>query len=395
MNINFSIFLILSIIFCLFGLGDFKYRRVFDFFALICMFVFMSSARVSVLARADLTNYENTYNAISLGLAQDYSDPLFYFIQKVAVKIGLSFYEYKAIYMGITLILIYILARHFTEYASFVLLGYIIQRMLNDMDVIRYAMAGIFILYAVHELISEHKGMYIRFFILIALATAFHSSMIVFISLIFIKVPRSVWKRFQYAIPVLFIILIMLVRNHEVMSLVMQTVGNIVNAGERFSGYAVARSRFGWFPVLLIWIVNTIVTLYFHKQILLQKDTYLGLTRWNLCNLKVRRIKKYIDVEKVSIIIKNVTLLSFMYMPLCVLTFHFMRIHLLLGLLNILYFSMLYTYFKKNRKIRLKLVLSMVTLAFSWYLYLSRVYEPGFRDYIKVTYFNGKWFWLD
>ena len=170
---------------------------------LLCLLYLFFAFENTDLPESDYNKYIDHYEAIGNGIITPH-EPLFHIVCQVGNYFEVSFNFMRGIVCVVEVFIIYGIIRRYTENIALVLTLFIVYPALFDAELFRWLMGMSIVLFAFPYLIeAKSRKDYLKFFILVLLATMGHVSCFVF--LIYLLLAINSKKKLTYI--VLFIIL--------------------------------------------------------------------------------------------------------------------------------------------------------------------------------------------
>ncbi len=155
-------------------------------FVRILILIFMLIAAIWAIGNVDYLHYEYNYNLIKIGGINQNFEIGFQYLNQLGVWAGLEFKEFYVVINTILFIFVNMLISRYSKKPNKILSLYLIFPFLTDLVQFRNFISMVFIIYAVSYLFNS-KTSYIKFIILILLASTFHITSLFYLLLIFTK----------------------------------------------------------------------------------------------------------------------------------------------------------------------------------------------------------------
>ena len=368
---------------------------------IIAIFFVLSSCVVSHSMWNDLNNYEISYNGMNsfpeITLSNDWG---FYALMYCLKSFELSFMEAKAVLMLLCLLLLYCGVEQYSEnVVIFVLFFWSFCMSFQTTQILRNSIGFLVAFQGISVLLDDPKRRRILKFVLwILVGAQFHSSIYLFLPLVFVLVKPSFIKKYRkiiiLTIFMIVISMIFLIRSGVLISGLAAVIGNILGSG-KYVSYAIAKSRYGWLAVAVIWISIVVSTIYFTKRINYSgqlKETKLKAIHFT--NGKLSRKIYYKNYNYYANHIMMLILVASIYVPMAIFSLHLYRYVHYLTIFYFIYMGLIYDTAKNNKSIKYQVLLHTGIIASFWLVFEIFIYSgtlglESLSDYVV----NGQWFW--
>ncbi len=202
---------------------------------------------------SDIINYRHYFYEV-MDQTHSMREPGFFWITKLIQLFTYDFDVYRSIVFALTLLICLIVCFSYGKNASLFLMVYCAYFFYMDGIQIRNFLATSVLVYSVYSILKDEKNGIFKFIIGILIATTIHSSFIIYIILLLIKLDyKRITNKFRRnRIIILFSILITLslscvMRYSNVINVVLISFGSKFSSiNERVSIYSSTTSRLGW-----------------------------------------------------------------------------------------------------------------------------------------------------
>lgn len=283
---------------------------------------------------SDYNQYLISYDRIKNGNMSGYQMEFGYiFIEKAGSLLKLDFVAFRAIYLGVAMILFMLSVYRYTnkEYVS-VVLSYFIYPFLLDVVQIRHFMATAIIIYSLKFLQTRSKKNLIFYCIGVVIAASQHLFALMFLFLLITYLDIDIIKFFKIVIMILIletILIFGIARNGFISDLYSKVVGVLFNV--RAGGYLFVESNVSIYKFYLLLIVLLLFWTYmlFDGLFTELNESTDGKFEW----------------------MYRISLIAFCYIPFTYINNQFLR--LFRSLIVIIYIT-LFTYSKRYKPLTLK-----------------------------------------
>jgi hypothetical protein len=325
-----------------------KKSKVITFLSLLVIILLMSGTGSNYNFPSDYFNYFNQYQINSNGIdfltIQDGTTLL---SSEIGMNILMSFgnllnLDFEIFRFGMFSLCIFIiycvLSAKFNINHHYVLLFYLTYPIILDSEQLSNFIALTLLIIGFGWLLREEKLSSILFIFFVLLASLIHSSFIVYIPLIAIKLTNKKYLvRCIVFISILLIIATVLNNNQiPYISLLINNLGD-----SRSAIYLVNSTRLGYFFPILLFSINFIMIFVSNK--LLSKQISLGQTISSSNNSEISQVKKIVEN------VYWIYLVSIIYIPLFIMNINFYRLIRNYLLVNIVVYSLTSRYLKNTK----------------------------------------------
>lgn len=373
-----------------------KQKKALQIITLVCAFIVLSSCVPSHMMWNDLNNYEVNFNSLvefySIKLANDWA---YYNSMYICKLLGMSYMEAKSVLLLISLILILIAVRKFTQRGvGFVFLFFMLHLIFNQALILRNSIGFSVFLLGIDGLIkpeTKHGGW--RFVLFTILGAQFHSMIYLYLPLIVVTWKWENLKKYRKLLTVALIFgvleLIASIRDNALVSIMATFIGNLIGS-EKYIHYAVTLGRYAWLSVLLIWGATVINAWYVGRWV--KGDISISSKSTRIIDGLLINTEKSVTINKWLERMQLILLLCSVYIPLAILTLHQSRFLKYMTIVNFIYMAMMYEY-TPDRNRRRYIFLSTLMLTLLWLYFDMNIYG-GYSTEILMDYVvNGRWFW--
>lgn len=353
-----------------------KQKKLMLGITFVTLFFMMSSAVPTNPLWTDLNNYEVSYYAQTIPLPiEPANDWAYYNLGFLCKNLGMTFMEFKAVLMlFVTFSLFRISIKYAGKGCFLMLLCFMLHMFMNYALILRNSVGFAVILFGFPGLFDQKiRHGRLKFCISVLIAAQFHAMCYLYLLLalpgmkIFSKESEARKNKEVYMFIIACISLwgIILIRSGLVVSAMANIIGEIISS-DKFSLYAVARGRFAWICVLLLWILT------------------VGSSYLILCRQK-KESKGYHDLFQFFLVIAVCSI----YIPLCIFSLHLARFLKYASTLWILYMSIYYSK-SKTKKERKLIVATTIVVTIGWVLYDMFVYGGYSPKILEQLFLSGK-----
>lgn len=327
---------------------------------------------------ADYDNYVLSYHrSTSIGLL-DEIEVGYLLLKKLGMFLGLEFYTFRAIIIGICLITIYkeVILRY-TLNGHYVILLYMLHQMIVDSEQFRNFIALTILLVSIKYLLTKTKESNIKYVLMILLAASFHSSFILYIIFVFIKDKSK-----KVLITIVFFSVVLLtgftiINNNEIpfLNIILNELTN-----DKIVSYLTSKINFGYLLPFFLQLFS-IFLLFLSKRIIRERNNEVTTHNMRSYTDEIVRETNFIDL------VYYMNLLAIIYIPLFILDINFYRLIRNLLILNYIVYSIT-AYKLKKRSTTLHFYNILVTFnLITWFLIelniiiaTERLLIPFFRE---------------
>lgn len=325
-----------------------KKSKVITFLSLLVIIVLMSGTGSNYNFPSDYFNYFNQYQINSNGIdflnIQDGTTLLsseigMNILMRFGNLLNLDFETFRFGMFSLCIFIIYcVLSAKFNINYHYVLLFYLTYPIILDSEQLANFIALTLLIIGFGWLLREEKLSSILFIFFVLLASLIHSSFIVYIPLIAIKLTNKKYLvRCVVFISILLIIATVLNNNQiPYISLLINNLGD-----SRSAIYLVNSTRLGYFFPILLFSINLIMIFVSNK--LLSKQISLGETISSSNNSEISQVKKIVEN------VYWIYLVSIIYIPLFIMNINFYRLIRNYLLVNIMVYSLTSRYLKNTK----------------------------------------------
>lgn len=300
----------------------------------------------------DNITYEKHYNSTGY----EAYDWLWGILINCGKIIGLDFYQFKAVIVIISIIIMYSSLKDETTNFNFITFMYLISFVFMDSQVLRNFIAMCILMYSIKYLKNfSNKKNILKFIICLIIATGIHAAFIIYSIFLLILVKEK--KGFRKIIATIgFLMLIITIISGNVPFL--NSLLNVFNFGEKNSSF-ITRTKFGGIPVIILHLFSLLI---------IKKLCYRVKEKYSDNQMKLLDTVYFIDICLVSCL------------PFVMLSIHFYRLIKNVVILN---YAVLGNSFYAYKKIDSKIVvfLGTLVLALGWLFFETSIYS-NFEDII-------------
>lgn len=310
------------------------YSKILTIITLIAILLLMAGAGRDYATEnrsLDYLNYERRYNNIE-NVEIGYNIQFGYtIIQKIGMFIGLDFFWFRFVVIGICLFALYFFViKKYTANANYVLAFYMMYPMIIDSEQLRNFVAMTIVLSSISLLRKKAFWYKLIYLGLIGIAGTFHTAFLFYVPLIFVTDREN--NRFAKWITGLSVLLMamMFVNNNQVpfAEIIMQAVDDT-----RFTRYLSSSTNLG-FVMPLAMTLSSIILVYWAKKIS-DSEKKIAETRLMLNPSYKIDFNKLTFENNFITMVFWINLLSSFFFPLFMITLQFYRLPRNLLLLNI------------------------------------------------------------
>lgn len=316
----------------------------------------------------DYDNYSRSYLYVETG-----SDFGYFFIKNIFLSLGLNYHIFLSIFTLIGMLLINCTVRRFAENTSYIYALYFIYPFLLDVVQLRNFMAMAIFIFAIPFLLSQKKTDYIKYIILILLASTFQMTAIVYLPIIFVnkfKTNKLIRKMFVFLV----LLIIILSFNHTFLIWTSNIIIRISN-DPRLTSWLQIKTDYGFLLYWCIQISNFLLVLW-SKRILEEKNVSFE-------NIENQKKSSYISSEFGNLVTNEkqkkfvnlvywINIYAFIFLPFYVFQNTFSRFMRNITLLNLIVFYISNKSLDKNSN--KKILYNLFIFGYSLFLFYIEIY---------------------